>query len=111
LGAGRAFAGAGATDNNARNFWITALTATDMTGVFLDGTAVTADAAGDDTTFTVVGMITNAPLTSHTNDYYTFESWQSDISKSEVFPDCKFNQIATTVPATGPSTISIDVVG
>src|SRR3990167_4363282 len=56
-------------------------------------------------------MITNAPLTGHTNDYYTFESWQSDISKSEVFPDCKFNQIATTVPATGASTISIDVVG
>lgn len=105
------FAGGGATANNDRNFWITALTATNMTGIFLDGTAVAADAAGDSVTFTVVGMITNAPLTGHTNDYYTFESWQSDISKSELFPDCKFNQIATTVPATGPSTISIDVVG
>jgi len=105
------FAGGGATANNDRNFWITALTASVMTGVFLDGTLVVDDAAGDTVTFTVVGMITNAPTTGHTNDYYTFESWQSDIAKSEVFPDCKFNQIATTVPATGASTISIDVVG
>lgn len=105
------FAGGGATANNSRNFWITALTDTVMTGIFLDGTAVVDDTDGDTVTFTVVGQVASTPLTGHTNDYYTFESWQSDISKSEVFPDCKFNQIAITIPAEGASTISIDAVG
>lgn len=99
--------------NNARNFWITALTATVMTGVMLDGSPVVADAGGvsDDVTFTPVGKFSKVPLTGHTNDFFTFEEWYSDKSRSEVFPDCKINQVNLAIPAEGPATIGLDILG
>lgn len=99
------------TANNTRNFWITSLTATVMTGIFLDGTAGGAKASGDSVTATVVGKKTLTPLTGHTNDFFTFEEWYSDKSKSEVFPDCKINKLDFGIPASGPCTLGIDVVG
>ena len=105
------FAGGGATANNARNFWITALTATNMTGIFLDGTAVAVDAAGDTVTFTVVGKVAKVPLTGHTNDFFTFEEWYSDRSLSEVYPDCKVNQVQIGLASSGPATASFDIIG
>lgn len=99
--------------NNSRNFWITALTADVMTGVMLDGSPVIADAGGvsDDVTFTPVGKLTKTPTTGHTNDYFTFEEWYSDLSKSELFPDCKINQIQFNLPSSGGATVSFDIVG
>lgn len=99
--------------NNSRNFWITALTASVMTGIMLDGSPVITDAGGvsDDVTFTVVGKIAKTPLTGHTNDFFTFEEWYSENSKSEVFPDCKVNQIQIGLPSSGPATASFDIVG
>ncbi len=105
------FAGGGATANNDRNFLITALTASNMTGVFLDGTAVVADAAGDTVTFTTTGQVVTPPLTGHLNNYYTFEEWYADITKSELFADCKVASISVGLPATGNATISFDVIG
>ena len=101
-----------ATGNNSRNFLVTALTASNMTGVFLDGTVVSVKAPETGSvTFTVVGKKCKPPLTGHTNSYYTFEEWYSDITKSELFPDCKIGQLAIGLPASGNSTISVDVVG
>lgn len=99
--------------NNARNFWITALTASVMTGLMLDGSPVIADAGGvsDDATFTPVGKFSKTPLTGHTNDFFTFEEWYSDKSRSELFPDCKVNQVMIGLPAQGPATISLDILG
>jgi hypothetical protein len=98
--------------NNSRNFWITALTAGNMTGIFLDGgAAMVAGAETGSVTFTVVGKCTHAPSTGHTNDFFTFEEWYADKSKSEVFPDCKVNQVATSLPAAGPATVSLDIIG
>lgn len=101
------FAGGSATTNNARNFLITGLTATNMTGVFLDGTAVVADTAGDSVTFTVVGKKCKAPLTSHTQEYWTVEDWQSDISKSQLYTDVVFSTADIGLPSTGNATIGI----
>lgn len=100
-----------ATANNSKNFLITALTATNMTGVFLNGDAVVADVAGDDTTVTVVGKKTLVPLTSHTNDYYTFEEFYADLTKSETFTDCQVAQADIGLPATGNATVSFDIKG
>lgn len=100
-----------AAANNARNFLITALTATDMTGIFLDGTAVVAEAEGVSVTGAVVGKKTYAPLTGHTNKYHTFEEWYADISRSELFVDNKVGQIAFGLPASGNTTIDIDLIG
>lgn len=102
--------------NNAKNFWITGLTAGNMTGKFLTDSIehpdpVVAKAAGDSVTFTVVGKKVMAPMTAQTNDFLTFEEWYSDLSKSEVFSDMKVNQIQVTAPATGNATLNADIVG
>jgi hypothetical protein len=101
-----------ATANNDRNFWITALTAGDMTGKFLDGTAVAPKAPETGSvTFTVVGKISLAPLTAHTNDFFTWEEWYSDKARSELFPDIKSNKIDFSIPAAGASGVAFDLVG
>jgi hypothetical protein len=98
--------------NNSRIFWITALTAGNMTGIFLDsGVAVAAGAETASVTFTVTGKITKAPITGHTNDFFTFEEWYSDKTRSEVFPDCKVNQVQIGLPASGHATIGLDILG
>lgn len=102
---------AGGVGNNGRNFLITALTTNNMTGVFLDGQPAAAKASGDSVTFTVVGKKTLAPLTGHTDVFFTFEEWYSDLARSEVFSDCKVNQIAFNLPATGNATCSFDIIG
>lgn len=105
------FAGGSATDNNSRNFLITALTTTNMTGVFLDGTAVVADAAGDSVTCTAVGKKTWVPQTGHTDLSYSIEHYYADETLSEVFSGCKVNQIDINLPATGMATIGVGFMG
>lgn len=101
-----------ATGNNSRNFWITGLTATQISGIFLDGTTVSVKAPETGSvTVTVVGKKAMTPLTAHTNSYYTFEEWYSDILKSEMFPDCQIAGITFGLPASGNATISVDIVG
>jgi Phage tail tube protein len=102
----------GSSNSNSRNFWITAITAGTITGIFLDGGAAQiADAAGESVTIALVGKKSKTPLTGHTNDFFTFEEWYSDINKSEVYPDCKVNQIALSMPAAGAATVNFDIVG
>lgn len=97
--------------NNARNFLIIGLTATVMTVMAFDTAAVGAKAAGDSVTITVAGKKTLAPLTGHTNEYWTFEDWYADVGKSEMFTDCKVNQIDIGLPASGDATFSADWMG
>ena len=105
------FLGGGATANNDRNFLITALTATNMTGVFLDGTAVVADAAGDSVTFTPVGKRISIPASAHTRDYWTIEHNFADIAQSEQFTDCVFGGMNMKLPASGMATVDFPVLG
>lgn len=100
-----------ATANNTRNFLITALTATNMTGVFLDGTAVVARASGDSVTCVLTGKKTWAPTSGHTDDSFAFEHWFSDIAQSELFTGCKISRMALNLPPTGIATIQLDVMG
>lgn len=105
------FAGGGATANNDRNFLITALTATNMTGVFLDGTAVVADAAGDNVTFTPLGKSVSIPTSAHTRDYWTIEHNYADITQSEQFRDCVLASMNVKLSATGMATVEFPVLG
>lgn len=105
------FAGGSATTNNDRNFLITALTATNMSGVFLDGTAVVADAAGDDITFTPQGKSVYIPTSAHTRDYWTIEHNFADITQSEQFTDCVLASMNVKLPATGMATVEFPVLG
>lgn len=101
----------GGVTNNARNFVIQAMTATGLTGVFLDGTAVATKIAGDSVTIQVQGKKTLVPQTGHTDVSFAIEHFYSDIVQSELFLGCKVSQIALSLPATGMATIATTFMG
>ena len=99
------------TPNNAHNFLITALTATVMTVLALDGVAIGAKAAGDSVTGSLPGKKTFAPVTALTDKYITFEHWFPDIAQSELFTDCKVGEFNLSLPASGMSQLTLGVKG
>jgi hypothetical protein len=100
-----------AVGNNSKNFLVTALTATQMTVAALDGSAVSAKAAGDSVTFTTPGKLSYVPDSGHTNIYYTFEEWYSDAAVSERNIDCKIASAALSLPGSGNATIQLSATG
>jgi hypothetical protein len=100
-----------AAGNVAKNLLVTGVTSTVITCMVLNGSALTTESSKASSTVTVIGKKSKAPLTGHTNDYYTLEEWYSDISRSEVFADMKVSAAAVTVPATGLCTAAFDFVG
>ena len=97
--------------NNAHNFLITALTATVMTVLAIDGTPPVTKAKGDDVVTTVKGQKCWTPATGHTEDWFTIEHNYSDVDLSEVFWDCKPTSIAVKAPATGIPTVDFNILG
>lgn len=93
------------------NILLSSVTATVLTGVALNGSALTAQGPIATSTVTVVGKKSKPPLTGHTNIYYTIEEWYSDVSKSETFTDCKVAKCDVGLPATGNATVSFDFLG
>lgn len=100
-----------ATANNAKNFMITALTATQMTVIALNGSAVVAKASGDSVTCTLVGKRTWVPSSGHTDDSFYFEDWYSDIAQSEQFAGCKLQNLNIQLPSTGIATCALNFLG
>jgi len=99
------------TTNNSRNFWITALTDSVMTGIFLDGAAGVDDTSGDTVTFTPVGKSCLPHMSVHTKDYLQVEEWYSDLTDSDLFTDLVCAGIDFDLPATGNATFSSSYVG
>jgi hypothetical protein len=97
--------------NNAHNMMITALTATVMTVITLDGVAIGAKAAGDSVTCVLAGKKTWVPQSGHTRDYYTIEHFFGDIAQSEQFTDCVFTGANIQLPPTGMATVEFPVMG
>jgi hypothetical protein len=85
--------------------------ATAMTVYPLNGSAMQAEGPIATTTITVIGKKTYVPTTGHTNLYYTIEQWQSDISVSESFLDCKVNTVDVSITPTGMSTCNFGFMG
>ena len=100
-----------AVGNNSKNFLITALTAGNMTGIFLDGSAVIAKVETGSVTFTVVGKKAIVPTTSQTQEYWTAEEWYSDIGRSELYTDVVPSSIDIGLPATGNATFAASFAG
>jgi hypothetical protein len=61
----------------------------DHRNVLNTGSTLTAEGPIASCTVTVMGKKSWAPTSGHTNDYYTFEEWYNDLSKSRVFPTCR----------------------
>lgn len=100
------------TDDNGRDFLVTAVSALNVTFVPLDALgAPTAQGVASSVTFTVPGKHTFIPATGHTNQSYTIEEWYSDIAQSQVFAGMKVNSMGVSMPSTGIVTLDFGFVG
>lgn len=101
-----------ATANNNKNLRLATVAALTMT-YFADawlGT-LTTETAGATVTVAAAGKKLSVPLTSHTNDYFTIEEFNEDISQSETDLDCKVSSVAIAIPANGNATINFGFLG
>ena len=101
----------GSTNSNARNLWITALTAGTMSGIFLDGTLQVADAAGESVTIAEVGKRCLPPMTGHIKQYLQVEEWYGDLTDSDLFNDVIVAGLDFDLPASGNATFNSTYVG
>lgn len=100
------------TDDNGRDFLVTAVSALSVTFVPLDTLgAPTAQGVASSVTFTVPGKHTFIPATGHTNQSYTIEEWYSDIAQSQVFTGMKVNSMGVSMPSTGIITLDFGFTG
>jgi hypothetical protein len=93
------------------NLLVTGVTATVLTVLVANGSALSAQGPVASSTVTVIGKTTKAPISGHTNDYYTFEEWYSDLSKSRLYTDVQVGAIDVSCPATGNSTVKMAFMG
>lgn len=108
----RLSAGALNAANISKNLIVTAIaSATSMTVKPVNAVALVAEGPITGTTITVTGKKSWVPTTSHTSDYWSFEEWYSDLSKSELFTDVKVAKADVTLPATGNASVSFDLPG
>lgn len=100
------------SNNVAKNLVVLGATATVLTvNVLADGLTLTAEGPIASCTVTVPGKKAWVPTTGHTNDYYTFEEYYSDIARSAVWPDVQVGMLDIGVPATGNVTLDFALVG
>ena len=98
--------------NLSKNLLIVAITSATAANVLpLNGVAMVAEGPITGNTVTVVGKKSWVPTSGHTNDYYSYEKWYTDLTKSELFVDCKPAQAQLTLPATGIATVNFDIAG
>jgi hypothetical protein len=98
-------------NNNSHYALVTALTATVMTVVTLDGTVLTDEAEGDTVTLALVGKKTFAATSGQTDDSFAIEHFFSDINQSELYLGCKPQNIAIGLPPSGMATVNIGFMG
>lgn len=93
------------------NLLVTAVTATVLTVIVVNGAALDAQGPIASSTVTVVGKKSRAPVSGHTNDYYTFEEWYADVSKSHTWPDAQVAKADVALPSTGNATVNLSLMG
>lgn len=97
--------------NSAKNLLIVSLTATVLTVIVLNGSALVAEGPIASVTATVTGKTTYVPTTGHTDQSFTVEEWYSDIAQSEVYTGMKVGSMAVQLPATGLTTVDFSFQG
>lgn len=107
----RLTAGSFAAANLNKNLLVTGVTATVLTVIVVNASTMTAEGPIASATVTISGKKTRAPASSHTNDYYTFEEWFADISKSHTWPDKQIAKADISLPSTGNATINLTTMG
>lgn len=95
-----------------KNLLVLDVTSTVLTVVPLNGVALVAEGpiAGC-TVSSAAGKITYAPVSGHTNDYFTWEKKYADLSRYELFTDVKPASLDVSIPGSGIIEASFDMVG
>ena len=93
------------------NLLVTGVTATVLTVVVGNGSALTAQGPIATSTVAVTGKTTIVPTTGHTVDYYTIEDWFADLSRSRTYTDVQVGSADISCPATGNATIGLAFMG
>lgn len=107
----RLTAGTFNVNNLNKNLLIASMTATVLTVVVLNGSALTAEGPIASATVAVTGKKTFVPASGHTDDSYTIEEFYSDISQSEVYTGMKVGSMNVQLPATGLTTVDFSFMG
>jgi len=97
--------------NISKNLLVTALTQTVATVVPLNGVALVAEGPITGCTVTVIGKKSWVPTSGHTSDYFSWEKWHADLSRSELFTDVKVAMAEIALPASGNATCNFDLPG
>lgn len=97
--------------NVSKNLLVTGVTATVLTVIVVNGSALTAEGPIASCTVTVTGKKSLPPTSSHTNTYIGFEEYYSGITRSELFNDCKMSSVEIGLPSSGNATVNWRVVG
>lgn len=100
-----------AVGNTLKNLLVTGVTATVLTVLVVDATAMTAEGPIASCTVTVPGKKVWVPTASHTNDYYTFEEFFADLTRSHLYPDVQIANAEIGAPATGNVTAKFGLIG
>lgn len=93
------------------NLVIVALTATVATVIVPNGSVLTAQGPVATSTLTVINKKVVVPSSGQANDYYTFEEWMADISRSRLYSDLQMSKADIKVPANGNVTVQLDLIG
>lgn len=100
-----------ATANNGKNFFVTSVTALNLNGQFMDGSAMVTKAAGDSVTVTAPGKRTYTPLSGHTTDWFTAEVQDPSVSVNRTFIDQLVNKMDFSVQPNGLTTANFTFMG
>lgn len=107
----RLTAGSFNASNLNKNILVAAATASNITGIVLNGSSLVAEGPIASATLAVPGKVTYAPATGHTNKSFAVEHWHSDVSLSELFTGCKVDSVDLGLPPTGLASIALGFVG
>lgn len=94
-----------------KNLYVVSLTATVLTVVVPNGSALVAEGPIASATCAVTGKKTYTPTTSHTDRSFAIEHWFADVPTSELFTGCKVSMVDIALPPTGLATIDVGVMG
>ena len=93
------------------NLIVTGVTATVLTVIVGNSKVLAAQGPIAASTISVIGKTTIAPTSAHTNDYYTFEEFYSDLTLSRLYTDVQIGSADISIPATGNATIKLAFMG
>jgi soluble cytochrome b562 len=97
--------------NRDKNIQVTGVTATDLTGIVLNASALVPEGPIASATLTVIGKKAFTPQSGHTDKSFSIEHWHPDVPSSEVFTGLKVSKMTFTLPATGMATVAVEFVG